>query len=215
MRVAIYTRVSTKDADDENSRQTTENQIAQLETFAKSQNWTITHRFEDRKSGKNADREQFQAMFEAASQRKFDILLFWSLDRLSREGVVQTLHHLQRLTSYGIAYRSFTEQYLDTCGIFKDAIISILATIAKQERQRISERVNAGLDRARRSGQKLGRRHKKLNEARILELAGQGKSSYAIATAMRQPEATIRRRMKQLGVLRSTGNENRVSDSTR
>ena len=31
-----------------------------------------------------------------ASQRKFDILLFWSLDRLSREGVAQTLDYLTR-----------------------------------------------------------------------------------------------------------------------
>ena len=54
-------------------------------------------------------------------------------------------------------YRSFAEQYFDSCGIFQDAVISILATIAKQERIRISERVRAGLDRARAKGQKLGR----------------------------------------------------------
>jgi len=73
-------------------------------------------------------------MFKAASQRKFDVLLFWSLDRLSREGVLETLQHLNRLTSHGVNYRSFTEQYFDSCGIFKDAVISILATVAKQER---------------------------------------------------------------------------------
>lgn len=46
----------------------------------------------------------------AASQRKFNGLLFWALDRLSREGVLETLQHLNRLTSYGVNYRSFTEQ---------------------------------------------------------------------------------------------------------
>jgi DNA invertase Pin-like site-specific DNA recombinase len=59
----------------------------------------------------------------AASKREFDCLLFWSLDRLSREGTVETLNHLQRLTSYGVNYRSFTEQYLDSTGIFKEAVI--------------------------------------------------------------------------------------------
>jgi DNA invertase Pin-like site-specific DNA recombinase len=53
------------------------------------------------------------------------------------------------LTGAGVGYRSFTEPYFDSCGIFKDAVISILATIAKQERIRLSERVRAGLARAR------------------------------------------------------------------
>ena len=48
--------------------------------------------------------------------------------------------YLERLTSYGVAYRSFTEQYLDSCGLFKDAVLAILAVIAKQERVRLSER---------------------------------------------------------------------------
>jgi hypothetical protein len=33
-------------------------------------------------------------MFADARQRKFDLVLFWSLDRLSREGVSATLNHL-------------------------------------------------------------------------------------------------------------------------
>ena len=96
-------------------------------------------------------------MFTDASKRRFDLLIFWSLDRLSREGVLETLQHLNRLTSYGVAYRSFTEQYFDSCGIFKDAVISILATIAKQERVRLSERTRAGLAIARSKGRQLGR----------------------------------------------------------
>ena len=80
-------------------------------------------------------------MMTAASRREFDLVLFWSLDRFSREGVLATLQYLQRLTSYGVGWRSFTEQYLDSCGIFRDAVLSILATIAAQERVRISERV--------------------------------------------------------------------------
>jgi DNA invertase Pin-like site-specific DNA recombinase len=51
------------------------------------------------------------------------VVLFWSLDRFSRKGVRETLNHLERLNSYGVNYRSFTEQYLDSCGIFKDAVL--------------------------------------------------------------------------------------------
>src|SRR5262249_54092308 len=106
MNVALYTRVSTKDRG-----QDVANQIRQLREFCTKQGWTVVREYADEASGKHSDREQFQQMFEAASRREFDCVLFWSLDRFSREGVYETLQHLQRLTSYGVAYRSFTEQY--------------------------------------------------------------------------------------------------------
>jgi DNA invertase Pin-like site-specific DNA recombinase len=151
-RTALYARVSTRDKGQE-----VENQLIQLREFASRQNWIVVEEFVDRESGSTADRVNFQAMFRAASQRKFEVLLFWSIDRLAREGVLETLQHLNRLTSYGVNYRSFTEQYFDSCGVFKDAVISILATIAKQERIRISERVRAGMRNARARGSRIGR----------------------------------------------------------
>src|ERR1017187_6038873 len=152
MRIAIYARVSTKDG-----RQDTENQLRQLRAFAQTQGWMVIHEYVDWASGKRSDREQFQKMFTAASKREFDCLLFWSLDRLSREGTVETLNHLQRLTGYGVNYRSFTEQYLGSTGIFKEAVIGILAAVAKQERVRLSQRAIAGLQRARAQGRIGGR----------------------------------------------------------
>jgi|SRR6516165_6737784 hypothetical protein len=83
----------------------------------------MVNEYVEQQSAKTGDREQFRHMFQAASQRRFDILPFWSLDRLSRKGVLETLQHLQRLTSYGVAWRSFTEQYLDSTGIFREAVI--------------------------------------------------------------------------------------------
>ena len=91
----------------------------------------VYREFVDHETGSTDDRTAFQAMFKDASQRKFDVLLFWALDRLSREGVLETLQHLNRLTSYGVGYRSFTEQYFDSCGIFRDAVIAIIVTVAR------------------------------------------------------------------------------------
>src|SRR5260370_33778711 len=145
--VAIYARVSTKDRGQEN-----ENQLVQLRGFAASQGWPVFAEYVDHESGSHDDRPQFKQMFSDASKRRFDTLIFWSLDRMSREGVLQTLQHLQRLTGYGVGYRSFTELYLDSCGIFKDAVISILAVVARQERIRISERTKAGISIARSKG---------------------------------------------------------------
>jgi Resolvase, N terminal domain len=92
-----------------------------------------------------------------AAQRKFDVLVFWSLDRLTRDGALQTLRHLNTLTAYGVAYRSLCEPYLDSCGLFKDAVVAILGTIARQEQVRIRERVRVGLERARKHGTRTSR----------------------------------------------------------
>ncbi len=150
MKTAIYARVSTRD-----KGQDVENQLVQLREFCQRSGWMVAHEFIDQASAKSAKRPQFQAMLTAASRRGFDMVLFWSLDRFSREGVLETLQHLQKLTAAGVNYRSFTEQYLDSCGAFRDAVLSILATIAKQERVRLSERTLAGLATARRKGVKL------------------------------------------------------------
>ena len=166
-RVAIYARVSTKDKGQE-----VENQLRQLREFSASQGWAVYCEFVDHETGSTNDRTAFQAMFKEASQRKFDVLLFWALDRLSREGVLETLQHLSRLTSYGVGYRSFTEQYFDSCGIFKDAVIAIIATVAKQERVRISLRVRAGLEVARGKGRRIGRPpHTPLSEETRIAIA--------------------------------------------
>ena len=150
-RIVLYACVSTKD------KQDNANQLHQLRDYAAKQGWEIVHEYIDKASGKTGDRAEFKRMMAAASMREFDMVLFWSLDRLSREGVLQTLTYLQTLTSYGVGWKSFTEQYLDSCGVFRDAVLSILATIAKQERIRLSERTIAGLEKARRQGRTGGR----------------------------------------------------------
>jgi DNA invertase Pin-like site-specific DNA recombinase len=191
MQVALYGRVSTRD-----KGQDVENQLQQLRQFAASQNWTIVHEYIDKASGKRSDRAQFQRLFVDASQRKFDLVLFWSLDRFSREGVLETLHHLQRLAQYGVGYRSFTEQYLDSCGIFKDAVLAILAVIAKQERVRLSERVHAGLARALKQGRIGGRPRLVLDRARVLKLDEEGLTIREIAAEMGVSPASIHRVLK-------------------
>jgi DNA invertase Pin-like site-specific DNA recombinase len=188
MKIALYARVSTKDKGQE-----TENQLVQLREFAVKQDWQITREYVDCETGGTSDRVQFQAMFADASRRKFDLVLFWSLDRLSREGVLETLQHLNRLTACGVGYKSFTEQYLDSCGIFKDAVIGILAVIAKQERVRLSERTKAGLAIARSKGHKIGRPRLQVQPSQIARLMAQGLSRRAVGRELGISEGTVRR----------------------
>jgi hypothetical protein len=132
-RVAIYGRVSSCDG-----RQEVENQLDELRRFAATQRWEIVIEYVDHESGGHADRPEFRRMLADSAQRRFDVLLFWALDRLTREGARETLQYLNQLSDYGVAFRSFREPYLDSCGMFKDAVIAILGAIAKQERARIS-----------------------------------------------------------------------------
>lgn len=184
MKVAIYARVST-------DRQETDNQLAQLRDFCVKQSWEIVREYIDYESGVKSDRLEFQAMFLDASQRKFDLCLFWALDRLSREGALETLQHLNRLTGYGVNYRSFSEPYFDSCGIFKDAIIAIMATLAKQERVRLGERTKAGLQRARLLGKKLGRKPVPINASDVSRLRDSGLTYAAISRKLKVSVGTV------------------------
>ncbi len=191
MKVAIYARVSTKDKGQE-----VDNQLVELHRFAGTQEWEIQAEYIDHETGKHSNREEFKRMFHDASQRKFDVVLFWSLDRLTREGALETLQHLNTLSSYGVGFRSFREPYLDSCGMFKDAVIAILGTIAKQESHRLSERVKAGLQRRKAQGLPIGRKKVILDRERLLRLKDEGLSLRQIAERIGARKSTVARRLE-------------------
>ena len=192
MNCALYARVSTSDKGQE-----VENQLAQLREFAARSGWSVVKEYVDHESGSKSARASFQRMFSDAAMRRFDVVLFWSLDRLTREGALPTLDYLNRLSGYGVAYRSFTEPYLDSCGIFKDAVVAILGTIAKQERLRTVDRVNAGLARARAAGKRLGRPCRVFDKQTAQTLRTNGESFASIARQLGVGKATVIRAISQ------------------
>lgn len=157
MKVALYARVSTDDKGQE-----PETQLMPLREFVKARGWEVYKEYIDRESGGKGreGRPDFNNLFLDAHKHLFDVAVFWSLDRLSREGTAETINHLKLLDSYGVGYVSYTEQYLDTTGIFKEAIIGLLAALAKQQRQRISDNAIAGVARAEAWGKIIGKHPK-------------------------------------------------------
>jgi len=137
-KVAIYCRVST-------NKQEIDNQFNVLEEFCNKSDWIIYKKYWDITSGSKDSRPMWDEMFKDAHKKLFDVVLFWSYDRFSRSGTLYTLQKLHELELLGIGYKSYQEQYIDSVGMFKDTVISILATIAKAERERISERTKAGI----------------------------------------------------------------------
>jgi DNA invertase Pin-like site-specific DNA recombinase len=189
MKAAIYARVSTRDKGQDN-----ENQLRELRAFAERLGYSVYKEYTDQDSGSKAERPLFKQMFLDAHQRRFDVVLFWALDRFSREGVAETLSYLQNLAVSGVQFKSFTEQYLDSTGIFKDAIIGILAAIAKQERVRLSERTKAGLVKARLKGSKIGRPTVDAQlVAQVKRLKEAGTSDRAIGKALGISAASVKK----------------------
>jgi len=192
MRIALYARVSTDD-----KGQDPENQLVQLREWCARSGHEIVREYVEHESGrKGADkRRQFAALFEDASRRKFDCVVFWALDRFSREGMVPTIMHLQRLASYGVLFHSYTEPHLATDNeLAQNIILATLSSLAKVEAQKISERTKAGLARARAKGKQIGRpKIAPAVEAAVRDSLGQGVGILKTARTLRCGVGTVQR----------------------
>jgi len=77
--------------------------------------------------------------------------------------------------------------------LFRDAVLAILAAIAKQARVRLSERVQAGLGRARAQGKVLGRPKAAVRPERVLRLKERGLSLREIPAETGVSAMTVQR----------------------
>jgi len=192
-KAAIYVRVSTND-----KGQDVNNQIIKLKEYSQNRGWQVYSVYSDNESGKKGRRERqaFNRLFTDAHKRKFDIVLFWALDRFSREGTFKTMAYLNQLDSAGIRFVSYTEEYLNTDNeLVATILISIMSTFAKLEAQKISERTKAGLDRARKQGKKLGRRSfvEQGIDTKIKALSAQGLSDTEIMKELKISRNTVKK----------------------
>ena len=195
MTCALYVRVSTRIG------QELENQLTPLRAFAAEKQWRIVKVYEDQESGAR-ERDQFSKLFAdiAKPKRPFDVLLFWSLDRFSRAGVYETLQKLQELDRRGIRFLSLQEQYLDTLGPFREAVLAILAAVAQMELYRKSERVKAGIARVRLKGKAWGRPPKEVSEAKLRRMVKQRYSLAQMAGTLKLSRTTVFKRLRDAGI---------------
>jgi DNA invertase Pin-like site-specific DNA recombinase len=104
--------------------------------------------------------------------------------------------YLTQLDGWKVGWRSFQEQWFDSCGPFKDAVISIMASLAEQERITISERTKPGLKRTEREGTKLGRPVVNVDMKLVRKWRAKGESLRAIANPLRVSPAVLVKRAK-------------------
>ncbi len=149
-RVAIYARVSTLD-----KGQDPETQLLQLREYATRRGFDITDEYVDHATGTNEDRANYQRLLDDVRKRKVDVVLVWRYDRFARstQALINALNEFRDL---GVDFISYQES-IDTTTPQGELIFGIFASLAQFESALISERVKAGMERARTQGKPLGR----------------------------------------------------------
>ena len=163
MRAAIYARVSTAD-------QTCENQLIDLRRYCAARGWDATEYVDTGVSGAKDRRPALDQLMTDARRRKVDTVVVWRLDRFGRN-----LRHLitaiEELNAAGVSFVSMGEN-IDTASPTGRLLLGIMGSFAEFERERIRERIHAGLARARRHGQKLGRKRQRIPASDLQRVAG-------------------------------------------
>ena len=186
MFVTSYARVSTLD-------QEPENQLAELRRYVQARGWTGTEFVDQGVSGAKDRRPALDRLVKDAKRRRFDVLVCWRLDRLGR-----SLRHLitllADLEAWGVSFVSLAEG-IDATTPAGKLQMHVLAAISEFERSRTIERVQAGLQRAKRQGRTLGRPRRAISPRQLTRV--EGLSSRAAAKVLGVPRSTLQRYLAQ------------------
>jgi DNA invertase Pin-like site-specific DNA recombinase len=196
-RAALYLRVSTID-------QTTANQERELHDVASRMRCEIVKVYKDHGISGTKGRDKrpaFDALCRDATQRRFDLVMAWSVDRLGRS-LQDLIGFLSDLHSLGIDL-FLHQQGLDTTTPSGKAMFQMLGVFAEFERAMIAERVRAGLARARADGKQLGRPKTAAKTERAIRAAlakANRPGLRKIAASLGVGVGTVQRVSRELGV---------------
>ncbi|HBB4273586.1 TPA: recombinase family protein [Escherichia coli] len=182
MAVIGYCRVSTQD-------QTVDNQKLQIEKVHKVDKWFI----DEAVSGatKATSRDGFRDMMNYV--RCDDMLVVVAIDRLGRN-TVDVLSNVESLQTKGVRVVSLREGFDLSTPIGK-AMLTMMAGLADLEKDLISERRKAGIERAKAEGVHMGRPVKASSET-VKTLISQGKTRLQIQEELGISRATYYRLAK-------------------
>lgn len=156
---ALWLRVST-------TEQSTDNQ-AGLQSWAQRRGLSVAHVATVEDSAYRTDGghgREFDAARDAllrrASRGEVRVVLVWALDRLTRRGPEDALRVVRQLAERGCEVWSDQEPWLEDTRdpAQRELLIAITGWLAQQESARRSERVKAGMARAKREGKRVGGR---------------------------------------------------------
>jgi DNA invertase Pin-like site-specific DNA recombinase len=198
MKGALYARVSTRD-----KGQDTQNQAVELRRYLTSKGIEFYEYVEQETATGKKRRPVFEQMISDALTGKFQILVIWALDRITREGPLKAMLMLDRLNRAGVKVKSLREPWLDPDSPTYELLLPIFAWVGKQEAVRISERVRAGLERAATKGHFPGRprkqRERDKDAKEIQAMRANGDSYEEIASELGRSKSDVYRVCQTLG----------------
>jgi DNA invertase Pin-like site-specific DNA recombinase len=187
-RAAVYVRVST-------DKQTVDNQRRELRRIAERRGWEIVAEYSDAgiSGAKGRDgRPGLDQMLNDASRRKFDVIMFWAIDRLGRS-LIDLLETVQTLEACGVDLY-LDQQSIDTTTPAGKLMFQVCGAFGEFERSMIQQRINAGLKRAVAQGKQLGRpKISPAVEKRIQAQLRTGKGMLKIASEIGVGTGTVQR----------------------
>jgi DNA invertase Pin-like site-specific DNA recombinase len=124
-----------------------------------------------------------------------DTLVVWKLDRLGRS-LAHLVQLIADLGAKGIAFRSLSDP-IDTGSAGGRLVLHMMGALAEFERSLIVERTQAGMQAARRRGQKLGRKPSLTPEqvAMARRMIDNGESPRAVARSLKIGKSTLYRHL--------------------
>jgi DNA invertase Pin-like site-specific DNA recombinase len=187
-RAAFYVRVTPFDPNPEP-------QLLELRKAAAERGYEVVAEFTDRVSGTQAKRPALDRSMADARRGQFDLLIVCSCDRIGRS-TRQFLDLLDELRVLHIDFCAVREG-INTSGPLGSAIVLLTGVLVGLERSLTSERVRAGMRRARLDGQLIGRKPLDLDILGIHMDRHNGKSLQRIAKDHRISTATVQRVLKK------------------
>lgn len=153
MKAAIYIRVSTDEQANEGF--SIDAQKRRLLAYADSQDWEVAEVYiDDGWSAKDLKRPEMQRMIEDVKQKKFDVVLVYKLDRMTRSSF-DCDQLLKLFEAHAVKFQSCTESF-ETRTATGRLFIRLVADIAQWERENTAERVRMGMEQMVMDGRRPG-----------------------------------------------------------
>jgi DNA invertase Pin-like site-specific DNA recombinase len=189
--VGAYVRVSSR-------TQGYEMQLHAIEQAAKARGDKIATVYAEKRSTRVKDRKELARVRADARAGELSKLYVYKLDRLTRNGMVDTITLVRELQGLGCNVVTVADGF-DIHGPAGDLVMGVLGWAAELERSRINERISAAREAKEAKGEPWGhppRMDPKLI-ARARKLRGEGRSIRAIAVALKIPKTIVGRVLKE------------------
>jgi len=192
IRAGLYTRVSTTAQADKHG---SEYQREALQKLADQRGWTVYKVYSDEgHSGRKEKRPGLNALMNDLNRGKLDVVVVWRFDRLARS-LAHLIRFLEECKGRNVDFVSYMEG-IDTATPIGMAMFQIAGAFAELESNLARERVQAGMDNARRKGIVLGRPRSPITPIEAVEAVQRFGSIRKAAFALGYSPALIAKRLK-------------------